>query len=140
MYTSNMGQTQNLITAFEALSTGKTMDDAYLLLADLECLTDKITRVGHKGITTIKRVCDEPGWSDLPVEKVLIRFRGGPGLPIVNKTIFTASVRSFLVDRLIKMVESKGLEAVLESIKTIWGINVISQDPAPRQRELFCSL
>lgn len=111
-------ETQSLITAFEALTTGKTLDDAYLLLADLG-FRDKIILVGHKGITTLERICSEPEWAKQTAESILIRFRGGPGGP---KTIFTASVRSYVVDRLIKTVWASGLDHALEAIQTIWGI------------------
>jgi hypothetical protein len=114
---------QNLIMAFEALATGKTLDDAYLLVEDLG-YKDKIILVGHKGITTLERICREPEWAKQPMEQVLIKFKGGPGADICGKSIFTASVRSFVVDRLIRTVTASGVEPALEAIKTIWGINV----------------
>jgi hypothetical protein len=118
--------TENLLIAFEALATGKSLDDAYLLAYDLG-YRDKLILVGHKGITTLERICSEPDWAKQPAEKVLIRFRGGPG---GIKTIFTASVRSYIVDRLIRTVWSSGLEHTLEAIRTMWGINVITaNDP-----------
>jgi hypothetical protein len=118
-------ETQNLIRAFEALATGKTLDDAYLLVEDLG-YKDKIILVGHKGLTTLERVCSEPDWAKQPMEKVLIRFRGGPGVEECGRSIFTASVRSYVVDRLVKTAMVKGIELTLEAIKTIWGINIIT--------------
>jgi hypothetical protein len=115
---------ENLLVAFEALSTGKTLDDAYLLLADLGYKQDKIILVGQKGITTLERIVSEPEWAKQPMEKILIRFKGGPGPGKCSRTIFTASVRAYVVDRLVKTVWADGLEATLEAIKTIWGINV----------------
>ncbi|MFA5344738.1 MAG: hypothetical protein WC315_00450 [Candidatus Omnitrophota bacterium] len=114
---------QNLIMAFEALSTGKTLDDAYLLVEDLG-YKDRIILVGHKGITTLSRVCTEPDWAKQPMEKVIIKFKGGPGPEICGHSIFTASVRAYVVDRLIKTVMASGVEPALEAIKVIWGINV----------------
>ena len=113
---------KNLLLAFETLATGKTVDDAYLLLEDLG-YNDRIILVGQKGITNLKRVCDDPRWAKLPMEKTLVRFKGGPNNN-TSKTLFTASVRSMLVDRLIMNVLDKGLSNTLEAIRTMWGINV----------------
>lgn len=115
---------ENLLIAFEALSTGKTLDDAYLLLADLGYKHDKIILVGQKGITTLERIVSEPEWAKQSIEKILIRFKGGPGPGKCSRTIFTASVRAYVVDRLIKTAWASGVDVTLEAIKTIWGINV----------------
>lgn len=114
---------KNLLIAFETLSTGKTLDDAYLLLEDLG-FQDKIILVGQKGITNLKTVCNEPEWAKQPMESILIRFKGGPDSNI--KTLYTASVRCLLVDRLLRSVQIKGLEFTLDAIKIIWGINVMA--------------
>ncbi len=119
--TALMAEMQNLIVVFETLATGKTLDDAYLLVEDLG-YKDKIILVGHKGLTTLARICTEPDWAKQPMEKILIRFRGGPETG--HKKVFTASVRSYVVDRLVKTVIVSGIEPALEAIKTIWGINV----------------
>jgi hypothetical protein len=114
---------QNYIIAFEALASGRTLDDAYLLLLDLG-YQDRIILVGYKGLTTLGRVCNEPEWAKQDMSEVLIRFRGGPSPETATKKTFTGSVRSLVVDRLLKTVESNGLECALEAIQTIWGIEV----------------
>jgi hypothetical protein len=120
---------KNLIMAFETLATSKTLDDAYLLAEDLG-YKDRVILVGHKGITNLGRVCSEPEWAKQPMEKVLIKFKGGPGPEICGHSIFTASVRAYIVDRLIKTVMASGIDPALESIRTIWGINVrTANDP-----------
>jgi hypothetical protein len=116
-------ETKHLITVFESLASGKTLDDAYLLAEDLG-YKDRIILVGHKGITSLGIVCREPDWAKQPMEQVLIKFKGGPGAEICQKSIFTASVRSYIVDRLIKTINVSGTEAALEAIRTTWGINV----------------
>jgi|WetSurMetagenome_2_1015567.scaffolds.fasta_scaffold02484_20 hypothetical protein len=127
----------NYITAFEALITGKTLDDAYLLLSDLGYKEDRIILVGHKGLTTLERVCREPDWAKEKAEEIIIRFRGGPNPAHCVKKVFTASVRSFVVDRLLKYIEINGLDAALDSIRTIFGINVIKSTQV--EGETACS-
>jgi hypothetical protein len=113
----------NLILAFEALSTGKTIDDAYLLMADLGYDKDKLILVGQRGLHNLAEIAAYPKWSSQPMGKTLIRFRGGPITCPVH--VYTGTVRAFVIDRLIRTYQSQGLEKVLESVRTIWGINVI---------------
>jgi len=114
---------KNLIIALEALSEGKTIDDAYLLMDHLG-FKDKMILVGHKGMNTLERIVTEPEWAKQPMDKVLIRFHGGPeGCPT---RVFTASIRAYVIDRLIRTYRLHGLETALEAIRTVWGINVIT--------------
>jgi hypothetical protein len=113
---------KNLLLSFETLASGKTIDDACILLSDLG-YNDKILLVGQKGITNLGRICADPKWAALPMDKTLVRFCGGPKNGKC-KTLYTASVRSLLVDRLIRNVLDKGLNETLDSIRIMWDINV----------------
>ncbi len=124
MSTISKSLVANLLLAFDALSSGRTLDDAYLLLEDLG-YKDRLILVGHKGIKTLESIVSEPEWAKSPMDKVLIRFRGGPGLPYSTTTIFTGSVKTLVIDRLIKATKDRGLDDILDAIRTIWGINVM---------------
>jgi hypothetical protein len=118
---------RNLLLAFEALSTGRTLDDAYMLMADLG-YQDRLILVGHRGLKSLKQIVSEPEWAKQPMDKVLVRFRGGPGHPHCHTLIFSATIQSYVIDRLIKSVRLIGLEPTLEAIRTIWGISVFTPE------------
>lgn len=113
---------KNYLLAFEALARHKTVGDAADLMESFGFDTDRLIVCGHPGLGNLKRLADNMEWNPEKCHKILVKFKGGPGADKCGKSIFTASLVCFVVDRLLKAIDIYGEEFVLKEIESVWGI------------------
>jgi hypothetical protein len=113
---------QNYLLAFEALARHRTVGDCADLMEAFGFGEDKMFVVGMPGMRNITNFANHMEWNPEKASKVLVRFKGGPGAHLCGKSVFTATLVCFVVDRLLKALDMYGDEYVLNEIADVWDL------------------
>jgi hypothetical protein len=119
-----MKELQTYLRAFETLARHKTVSEACDLMESLGYDRDRMIVVGNPGYGNISKLAMDMNWTNEKIGKILVKFKGGPGASVCGRSIFTATLCCFVVDRIIQAINKCGLDFVLDEISDCWGVSI----------------